>query len=1500
MAILIRNKVVVLNGTTTNPTNPTDPTTPTEGRVVGKIPFDDNYFYQENTPVSSLDRTMFTKTPDYNTIDVWGQLYSEYLDNYIFPVENDVQLRQIKLGHSWGNLDDRPLIIRGVKQDDTEVLIYEWTAQGGMMSTTTYTLPEPLNLKSISFKVKNGNRPTFIELHGEYTPTPADNFPVVTKYPFGNQTGINGFTWSWAFNKALAEETAHIEDSYQALKGLGSCRIYLDVIEIVHEPGTYRFATNWRGFPVDDLFTRFRQDGIFANVCIQGMPQYVTNTWPEDERDDTIIPYGATKTDVNSYIEMAKVGFQVSARYGRNTNIPLDLIEVDPNQEWWNDKTLKECGKDLMDLIEMGNELDKWWKGPNANLLGREYAYFASAVYDGHKGTMGNNVGIKTADPTMQVTNPGLASTSPDFLIGFVEESAKIRGYNADGTVNIPLDGYYSFHCYSSTEGGQHASENNRGMCIEQSDVPAQLKRFHEVNHLHLGNKRIVVGESGYDISINSPLRAEPPAGSGITAYEWQGTLILRTALWYAKHGLYRNFFFTWSDDGAIDGWQFSSSGITETSGEYPNQVLTLRPSAKYLIQTNSFMRNHIWKEQINSSPLVDKWEHNGDIVYTVYFDTEVDNKGSYNLSLPGVTKIDRITLSDSDYTPTIQTSNINGTVAINATEKPVFIRINGSTTPVEPPIEVPETEDLTFSAKLAQTLDSTPAYLQAKTVDYTTPVSFTSSDEQVAKVKLIDSVWSVDYLTSGTATINAIQGSKTASKTITVAAKQASGRVINAVAQDDRIEISSALQGLQPGDTVIIPGGVYKNISIKNIIVPDGQPKITITCNELVTVSGDFNTWELENLRNVIIDGSRVPGVKYGMVAKDNYYVACYIRGEFDYITMTNFALKNTYNEGIQFRSNKVYNGTLNSYHKGCKFLNFLIDNSGGLNIDGSINMTNATDKIKGLCVDFEFSGWEIRNGSSGTYIRVSVGQDILFKNILLDCPNLMNDNHNGVFFVQGNADVINCISKNHQGNLLRLWHFTIVDGNINGRTTPKLCKFANNIVAVSRKYSAIEVQGFDYFYEPGVTSFINLDLYHNTIASLNQNIPSVFTGTLFDNYGLRGGRQRTFNNVMIAPVNPGANNKWFTFGAPNPDGVELTTGLEQEWNNRIYATFEDAKINPANLKPKVGSPIIGLAVASDITEDVYGTPFGTVVNIGAVQSIDTALAALPAPSVVDISETLESTSSLDKTPQRFAVTAKAVISPVGIKNYDIDINGTKTITTKGAYPRTGRQDPEQTNPDFLGVANTPYKFRFRARDWRDQLGAWSDYITLRVPSSTIETTTPINFTKTSGGVVTKTDTTYVGSDSTVFLSSGITIPAGSAARIIFDKPSDATKYAGLMGYALTNTVTNVNQIKYGISSWTDWNNLPTWYAEVIDGTTKVRSRDFVSTNILSLYVNYDGRVWVEVSYDSGKTWNKGGSTRYVEAALNSPNTDTKYIVAALKPGEMLVNPRYILYPSV
>lgn len=89
-------------------------------------------------------------------------------------------------------------------------------------------------------------------------------------------------------------------------------------------------------------------------------------------------------------------------------------------------------------------------------------------------------------------------------------------------------------------------------------------------------------------------------------------------------------------------------------------------------------MKDYVWVEQIGLSPLVDKWQHGDSFVFSLYYDTEINQQGSYSLKVP-TGKVTKYVLNEDGEIPAVQVLNVTaGTINLEISEKPVFIAISG------------------------------------------------------------------------------------------------------------------------------------------------------------------------------------------------------------------------------------------------------------------------------------------------------------------------------------------------------------------------------------------------------------------------------------------------------------------------------------------------------------------------------------------------------------------------------------------------------------------------------------------------------------------------------------------------------------------------------------------------------------------------------------------------------------------------------------------------------
>lgn len=316
----------------------------------------------------------------------------------------------------------------------------------------------------------------------------------------------------------------------------------------------------------------------------------------------------------------------------------------------------------LIKYMECNNEPNRWWKGPQTEQTAEQYAANMSAFYDGDKGRLGKNAGVKTADPNMLVVMGGLASSDPSYLNAMIEWCKKNRGYKADGTVNLCFD-VINYHFYSNNADIAGHKRSTSGVAPELSPAGAVANSFVQVSkQYHLP---VWVTEAGYDINQQSYQKAIPIGNKSalLTQADW----ILRTALMYMRHGIQHLFYYQLFDDKANSTTQYGTSGLAENAQR--------RPAADYILQATKLMGNYIYVKTINADPLVDVYQDGKKMMYVLTIPDQQGRTGSYNLTLAKTAKaniyhpqagVDVMTKS------TIPV--IKGVAKITVSETPIFV----------------------------------------------------------------------------------------------------------------------------------------------------------------------------------------------------------------------------------------------------------------------------------------------------------------------------------------------------------------------------------------------------------------------------------------------------------------------------------------------------------------------------------------------------------------------------------------------------------------------------------------------------------------------------------------------------------------------------------------------------------------------------------------------------------------------------------------------------------
>jgi hypothetical protein len=474
--------------------------------------------------------------------------------------------------------------------------------------------------------------------------------------PFSQMLGVNCFTWDFvASNPGTVDAT-----KFGLIKSFSQVRYYLDWNTLEATKGSYSYNPTTNGsWSLDANFSSLKASGMDALVDIKTCPTWLLATFPTSMQDveNVPAPYGSDLTKPASYIAQAKVAFQFAARYGANAKVSKSMLSVNTVPRWANDQlnTVK-VGTNLVKFIECDNERDKWWKGPATIQTADEYAANMSAFYDGDMGKLGPGVGVKTADPTMQVVMGGLAKADTQWITEMIAWCKKNRGLKPDGSVNLCFD-VINYHYYNNSTG-------SIGTAPELSPAASLADGVVAVSKTGKNAPPVWVTETGYDVNASSIQRA--PAIGSKTAELVQADWNLRTALLYIKHDIKRVFFYELYDNAPGNSLQYSTCGFVTGTAR--------RPSANYIMQVKNLMGTYKYKQTISTSPMVDVYTNGTKTIWALYMPTAKGSTATYSLNV-GKAKATLYTLNSNSTTITssAKTTSANN-LSVAVSETPVFV----------------------------------------------------------------------------------------------------------------------------------------------------------------------------------------------------------------------------------------------------------------------------------------------------------------------------------------------------------------------------------------------------------------------------------------------------------------------------------------------------------------------------------------------------------------------------------------------------------------------------------------------------------------------------------------------------------------------------------------------------------------------------------------------------------------------------------------------------------
>lgn len=313
-----------------------------------------------------------------------------------------------------------------------------------------------------------------------------------------------------------------------------------------------------------EYFERAKRLDKDVLLTVFGTPEWYKNTGRGDGNNETWpIKPGTDPTNPNSYKDYAQFIWQIAARFGSTKHADY-LMRVDQTPRWNGDViNQKKSGLGHVKFLEFWNEPDKWWKKGLEDYFEPEAtAAMMSACFDGHCSTMGNGVGVMSADPSMVVVMPGLT----DFdLAYFARMNAWFVANRRDKKWPCHV---LNFHHYSniSNQYGKHPPTwTNSGGTTPANDKNFPL--FQEVmKQAKILGLPVWLTETGLDQNAPSPMAF---AGNE----EQRGQALVETCQAWLDAGAERVFLYVLGDEPS-----FASGGLYTSSGLLSSQSTGYKP----------------------------------------------------------------------------------------------------------------------------------------------------------------------------------------------------------------------------------------------------------------------------------------------------------------------------------------------------------------------------------------------------------------------------------------------------------------------------------------------------------------------------------------------------------------------------------------------------------------------------------------------------------------------------------------------------------------------------------------------------------------------------------------------------------------------------------------------------------------------------------------------------------------------------------------------------------
>ena len=420
------------------------------------------------------------------------------------------------------------------------------------------------------------------------------------------------------------------------------------------EDGVFEY-NRWNGYwDFDKYYKELNDAGIMVCPVLWSCP-----SWIQPNPTNKPVDNGGVSTDPGSYKKMARFVFQFAARYG-STVVDEDKLFVNTGQ-------VKKSGLNIIKYFEDWNEQDRTWDGPDAYFSPEEYAAMASANVDGHAGTLGADLGIKTADPNAKFVMGGTAGIEVAYVSDMYDWFVNNRPDH-----KWPID-VINMHHYAYTW------EKN-GISPEEGDYKGKVMEVVNWRNANVPDNEIWITEFGYDSNDESPNRINP--FGGFDQLEIQAHWNVRTFLILASAGIDRAAHFMIRDENHRETEpRWNDCGLTGTkeSNYAPKTSWYYVYSMKNILKTMRFdtviaENANAWVYKFRNDTLKKE-------IYALWSPTSAGTESVYRLNLPEIpAKTTLIELADGETEGIRTVLNLTtNQLNVNVSERPVFIEADYS-----------------------------------------------------------------------------------------------------------------------------------------------------------------------------------------------------------------------------------------------------------------------------------------------------------------------------------------------------------------------------------------------------------------------------------------------------------------------------------------------------------------------------------------------------------------------------------------------------------------------------------------------------------------------------------------------------------------------------------------------------------------------------------------------------------------------------------------------------